>query len=291
MNRNLIRVFIDERLGAGVWGALLLSVLLSSVVLAQQTQPNNDSAKEPEKKAQASRPEQAKPAFTLTVKKKPILNITLKAEKAKLTEIADVLSKELKTTVTVAPALEKQLITIEFTELTLEPAMQLMAPEVYIDYKIQTSSSGPGKPLGIFFYPANQEPPATAVVGGSTQSLLIEGDTEDGVEPTTEAEKKRLEEQPLRVQFKDNSLSIKAKKQPLQLVLLKVGEELGIPVDIEYQPTDVIDTEINKLPVEDALRHLSPNITVFLRADLFHAERRALRLVLAEPTTTKPQGF
>jgi hypothetical protein len=59
-----------------------------------------------------------------------------------------------------------------------------------------------------------------------------------------------LEEQPLRIQFQNNILSVKAKKQPLVLVLLKIGEELGIPVDIQYEPQDVIDTEISKVSVE-----------------------------------------
>ncbi|PWT94050.1 MAG: hypothetical protein C5B55_03380 [Blastocatellia bacterium] len=289
-NLNLIRAFICARFCREVLSAFIVSLLLFPVVSAQQSQANTEAAKESGNKSQASSAN-AKPSFTLTVKAKPILNISLKAEKANLSEVAESLSKQLKTTVMVAPVLAKQLITIEYSELTLEPAMQLMAPEVYIDYQFNTSSTGPVKTLGIFFYPVDGEPSDTAVAGGSTQSLLIEGDTEDGVEPTTDEQRKRLEEQPLRVQFKDNSLSIKAKKQPLSLVLLKIGEELGIPVDIESESTDIVDTEINKLPVEEALRHLSPKITVFMRADLQRAERRALRLVLGEPSKNKPQSF
>jgi len=129
----------------------------------------------------------------------------------------------------------------------------------------------------------------TAIVKSPTQSLLIEGDTEDGVEPQTEDDKKRLEEQPLRVQFVDNNLSVKAKNQPLTLVLLKIGEELGIPVDIQYEAPDMVDTVITKLSVEDTIRKLSPNIRIFLRADLLHAERRALRLVLADPAKAAQQ--
>jgi hypothetical protein len=168
--------------------------------------------------------------------------------------------------------------------------MQMLAPEVYIDYEIQTSHAESPKALGIFFYPANQEPPVTAVVPGSSQSLLIEGDTEEGVEPTTEEQRRRQEEQPLKVQFKNNILSIKAKKQPMTLILLKVGEELGIPVDIQNDTPDLVDAELNKVTVEDAMRQLSPNITLFLRADLAHSERRALKLVLSVPEVTKPQG-
>ena len=118
--------------------------------------------------------------------------------------------------------------------------------------------------------------------------MLIEGNTEDGVEPETEGEEK--EEKPLRIFFKDNLLTVKAKKQPLSLVLLKIGEQLGIPVDIQELNSSIVDTDISKLPVEDAVRQLSPNIRLFLRADLTRAERRALRLVLAEPPKTTQQN-
>jgi hypothetical protein len=117
--------------------------------------------------------------------------------------------------------------------------------------------------------------------------MLIEGNTEDGVEPAPEAEEKV---KPLQILFKDNLLTIKAKKQPLSLVLLKIGEELGIPVDIQELTSSIIDADISKLPVEEAVRQLSPNIRLFLRADLTRAERRALRLVLAEPAKTTQQN-
>ena len=43
----------------------------------------------------------------------------------------------------------------------------------------------------------------SAVVHGSTQTMLIEGNTEDGVEPESDEEKKKKEEEePLRVTTK-----------------------------------------------------------------------------------------
>lgn len=223
--------------------------------------------------------------FVLTVKTRPILNISLKAEKARMSEVSQELSKKLKVPVFLGPERQNELITVEFSELTLEPALQLLSPTVYVDYEIDTGSGAPPKPLGIFFYDANQaEPPLTAVVTGSNQSMLIEGDTEDGVETESEEEKKKkLEEQPLRITYENKLLSVKSKKQPLSLVLLKIGEELGIPVDIQNQNLTEVDTEISKLPVEDVVRQLSPHIRLFVRADLTRAEKRALRLVLAEP--------
>ena len=267
-----------------------VSLCLASIVsVAAQKPPEPKQAPTESKPAEIKRA--AKPAFTLTVKTKPILNISLKADKAKMSDVAQELSQRLKIPVFLGPQRQNEIMSLEFSELTLEPALQLMSPAVYVDYEIDTGSSAPPKPLGIFFYDANQgEPPPTAVVNGSTQSMLVEGDTEQGVEPQNEEDKKKAEEEPLRVSFKDNNLTVKAKRQPLPLILLKIGEELGIPVDIQVDKFVIVDSDISKLPVEDAVRQLSPNIRLFMRADLTRAEKRALRLVLAEPLKATQQN-
>ena len=274
----------------------VLTMISAICAFGQEPAKPEQDAKPAIVKTDQSKPQTEKPGeklgFTLSVKTKPILNFSLKAEKVKLADIAAEISKRLKTPVFVGSGLQKEVISIEFSALTLEPAMQLLAPAVYIDYEIDTGSGMPPKPLGIFLYDASSgEPALTAVVPGSSQSLLIEGDTEEGVEPQTEEDKRRVEEQPLRIQFLNSTLTVKAKKQPLALVLLKIGEELGIPVDIQYESKDIVDTEITKLSVEDTVRKLSPNIRLFLRADLLHAERRALRLVLADPAKTAEQSL
>ena len=274
----------------------LVVLLVSSYVAAQEpTISASQDTRQRETRAQDAKPKEekavAKPAFTLKVKTKPILNLSLKAEKARLADVTEQLSKSLKIPVFLGQGMEKKLISVEFSELTLEPAMQLLAPEVYIDYEINMAAGNQPRPLGIFFYAANQsEPPANAVVRGNNQSLLVEGNTEDGVEPETEEEKKKQEEQPLRVLFENNSLTVKAKHQPLALVLLKIGDELGIPVDISSETPEIVGTVINKLPIEDAIRQLSPNVKLFMRADLQHSERRALRLVLGGPEKVTQQA-
>jgi hypothetical protein len=262
--------------------AVLVIFVCAVIGFSQQSTPE----KPPEKdaKTQTAKPG-VKPPYTLTVKTKPILNISLKAEKANMADVAHELSKRLKTPVFVGPERQKELLSVEFSELTLEPALQLLAPSVYVDYEIDTGSQDPPRALGIFLLDTDQgEPPVSAVVHGSTQSMLIEGDTEDGTE--AETDEKKLEEKPLRVTYQNYQLSVKAKKQPLPLILLTIGETIGIPVEVQDDRMDLVDADISKLSVEDALRQLSPNIKLFVRADLTRSERRVLRLVLAQPPKT-----
>lgn len=287
----------------------MLLVLVTSGI-AQQPAPaetgqkpaekeaKSQDAKSQETKSQDAKtqdPKSAKPGpklpFTLTVKTRPILNISLKAEKASMADVAQELSKRLKTPIFLGTERQKEPLTIEFSELMLEPALQLLSPTVYVDYELDSGGLEQPKALGIFLYDENQgEPPITAVVHGSSQSMLIEGDTEEGLEPATEEEKKKLEEQPVRVTYQNYQLSVKAKKQPLPLVLLKIGEQIGIPVDIQDERMDIVDADIAKLSVEDAVRRLSPNVKLFVRADLTKAERRVLRMVLPGPTKQAQQG-
>ena len=264
--------------------AWLICALLLCCTSALSQQPAAKETAAPDKKP-------VKPSFTLTVKTKPILNLSLKAEKAKMSEVAHELSQRLKIPVFLGPERQKEKISIEFSELTLEPALQLMSPTVYVDYELDTGSSLPPKALGIYFYDLNQgEPPTTAVVAGTNQAMLIEGNTEDGVEPATDEEKKKKEEEPLRIRYEHGALTVKAKQQPLPLVMLKIGEELGVPVDIQNERMDPIDANISKLPIEDVVRQLSPNIKLYYRADLTRAEKRALRIVLAEPVKAAQPG-
>jgi hypothetical protein len=277
----------------GIVSTVLVGLLACTTSFAQRpASPQSDTKQQSPKTA---KPGDAKPGaklpYELKVKTRPILNISLKADKAKMSEVAQDLSKRLKIPVFLGKERQNELLTIEFSELTLEPALQLLSPTVYVDYEIDTGGLIPPKPLGIFLYDMNQgEPPVTAVVTGTNQSMLVEGNTEDGVEPANDEERKRQEENPLRVTMLNNLLSVKAKQQPLSIVLLKIGEELGIPVDIQDQGTAVVDAEISKLPVEDVVRQLSPYIRLYLRADLTRAEKRALRLVLIGPPKTVQQN-
>jgi hypothetical protein len=72
-----------------------------------------------------------KKKYTLRITKEGITGVSLKADKAKLSEIAADLAKRLGVKVILGPNMQKEAITVEFADLTLEPAMRLLAPRVW----------------------------------------------------------------------------------------------------------------------------------------------------------------
>jgi hypothetical protein len=108
--------------------------------------------------------------------------------------------------------------------------MQLLAPQVYIDYEINRAPGVPPQPVGIYLNDEGDAPPSiNAVVMANSQAMLIEGNTEDGVEG---AEKQPEKEEPLKVTFERSVLTVKAKQQPLSVVLYKIANELSISISI-----------------------------------------------------------
>ena len=118
--------------------AALVLLVCTATAFSQQPQPEKKPA-EKDAKTQTAKPG-VKPPYTLTVKTRPILNISLKAEKANMADVAQDLSKRLKIPVFLGTERQKEPLSIEFSELMLEPALQLLSPSVYIDYEIETGS-------------------------------------------------------------------------------------------------------------------------------------------------------
>jgi hypothetical protein len=234
---------------------------------------------------QTQTPSAAKPAakkkFRLRITKGHLTGVSLKADKASLTEIAADLSKLLAAPVSLGPTMQKQIITVEFADIPLEPAMRLLAPRVFMDYEIRADAQP--KLLGIFLVGQDDPDPAKdAIVQGSSQALLFEGNTEETVEQP-------VAEEPLQVDLEDDNLTIKSKKQPLIALLITIADVLGVPAEIKYESNEIVDTVIKNTPFEDAIPRLSPNIRLYVRADLTRSERTALRLVLIQPVANAGQ--
>lgn len=228
----------------------------------------------------APSPSSARPDYTLRISTKDLISISLKAEKIPLSSVAADISKKLKVPILLGSSAGKRQVTTDFKALTLEPALQLLAPQVYIDYEINQSPGAPPQPVAIYLNEEDDAPPAiNAVVPNNSQAMLIEGNTEDGVETSENAKK----EEPLRVTYERSALTVKAKQQLLSVVLYKIASELSIPFDIKGDPREVVDLDINKASLEDAVLRMSPNVRLYVRADLRRLERRPFLMVLVAP--------
>lgn len=241
---------------------------------AEKTDSNNNEAN------QVQPNKATKPPFTLTVTEDQIIGISLKAQDATVKEIAAELSKRLRIPIAMTPIIEKHRVTVNFSDLVLEPAMQQLAPQVFIDYEIDMTPGKAPRPLGIFLQGYNEAaPPENAVVHGSSDVMIIEGDTED----TGEDKNKDEKEQELKVTYAKGELTVVAKKQPVVVVLYAIANELGIPLQVTHEIVDPISVNVQKASVESALQQISANIRLYLRADLMTQERKPLRIVLVGP--------
>lgn len=252
-----------------VFAAVLIAT--SGIFLAVDARPQGQT-----------QPQGAKPApkkkYRLRITKGYITGVSLKADKAKMSEIAADLSKRLGTRVILGPTMMKEALTVEFYDLPLEPALRLLAPHVYLDYEIRADAQP--TLLGVFLMGQDDPDPAkNAVVQGGSEAMLIEGNTED----TAEESEVQHDDDPLQVDLNDNHLTIKSKKQPLAAVVITMAEVLGVPAEIKYDSNEIVDTEIKDTPFEDAIVRISPNIRLYVRADLTRSQRTPLRLALVPP--------
>lgn len=218
----------------------------------------------------------ARPAYTLTVTKDVTPFISLTAEGARLSEVAADLGRRLNARVIVGPSLQDEKITAKFAGTPIEPAMLAIAPRVVIDYEVRQDAEP--LPLGVYLLgDADPEPSVTAVVRGTSQGMVISGNTEDtGQPPPADA--------PLRVVYNKRRLTVFAKQQMLIVVVMTIAETLGVPAEIKYETREIVNANIKDTTnIEDAIAGLSPKVRVYVRSDLNRLDKTLLRIVVVPP--------
>ena len=241
-----------------------LLVAITTTVIAQPQKLNPQKSVKP------------RPEFTLQVSNEGLIGVSLKAEKASLPRIAADLSRKLKVPVLVGRSIQTNEVTVDFKDLTLEPALHLLAPQVFIDYEINPAPGVPSRAVGIYLNGLEDPEPAVgALVPSKSETILIEGHTEE--------EAPKVDEEPTKIVYEPNSLTVSAKRQPLSVVLYRIADEMHIPFELKWETTELIDVNIDKLPLEEAMPRLSPNVRLFVRANLQKFERQPFRMVLVRP--------
>jgi hypothetical protein len=215
-------------------------------------------------------------AYTLTVTKDATPFVTLMAQDAKLSDVAADLAKQLNAKVILGPSLQNERTSARFEGTPIEPAMLAIAPRVLIDYEVRKDAQP--VPLGIFLLGQDDPAPAvSAVVQGTSQGMLVMGNTEDTGKPPANA--------PLRITYEKGRLTVFANQQPLIVVVMAIADELGVPAEIKYQSREVINANVkDSSMIEDTLAGLSENVRVYVRSDLNRLEKRLLRVVVVDPS-------
>ena len=270
---------------------VLVGVFGAAGARAQQPTPTpTPGAEEPKQQpaaAGAADAKQQQPAaakgFTLRVTKQgPVRVYKLVAKNAKVSDIAADLARQIDAPVQLSPLMQRQRVTVDFSGLDLEAALRFLAPVPLVDYVAggADDASGQPRPLAVYLYAVNETPPAlNETVKGNSEAFLIEGHTEEGTE---EYEKKKKEE-PLEIAFANNRLSVRAEKQPLSIVLIKVAGALGIPFELNHDVSEVVNLNFQQYPVDQAMRSISTAIHFYYRADLSTSEKYPIRLALSAP--------
>jgi hypothetical protein len=236
--------------------------------------------------AEQAQPRPAAKSWSVRMSRDAPHTFTVKAKESPLAEVAAEISKLTKVPVMLSPVLAKQKVTLDFGGLNLEATLRLLAPQGYIDYMAGGEGGDEPKPLALYLHALNERPPSnTAVVRGTSEAILIEGDTEEGTD--SEAQRKREEEDPLRVTWANNQLSVRARKQPLSVVLFRIASEVGVPFEMRHESAELVDVEFQNYPLDQAFRSLSPGVRFYYRVDLQTFQMQPLRLALLPPAAPR----
>jgi hypothetical protein len=261
--------------------ALAAAFAPASIFATQQagTEPKPaDAAQAPAKPAGKS--------WSVRMSKSAPHTFTVKARESQLSEIVGELAKLAKVPITLTPLMAKQKVTLDFAGLNLEATVRMLAPQGYVDYVAGGEGGGEPQPLALYLQGVNERPPSTtAAVRGNSEAILIEGDTEEGTD--SEAQRKRQEEDPLRVTWVNNQLSVRARKQPLSVVLFKIASEVGVPFEMRYESAEMVDVEFQNYSLDQAFRSLAPGVRFYYRVDLQTFQVQPLRLALLPPAVPR----
>jgi hypothetical protein len=284
----MLEAFCVRRRPTAVSCLTLVLLFSPAAALARQEAAGPAAARRPAPQApQPQTPADGKAAvkaWSVQMSKAAPHTFTVKAKDARLAEVAGEISRLLKVPVTLTPLMEKQRVTLDFGGLNLEATLRMLAPQPYVDYVLGGDDPDQPKPLAVYLQGANERPPSqTASVRGSSEAILIEGDTEEG----TDGQAQKKEEDPLKVTYANNQLSVRAHKQPLSVVLFKIANEIGVPFELRYESPEVIDVEFSNYTLEQALRSLSPEVRFYYRLDLQTFQAQPLRMALVAPASLK----
>jgi hypothetical protein len=268
----LDKAYLYRSFRAGILIGMFLFQVTSSL------QGGGESRKIPPSGAEKPTEKPASENFQLEVTQGSVLRISLSAERARVSSVAGRLAADTGIPVKLGSALQEDRITVNVSNLSLEPALERLAPRALILY--ETGGASTPRPLAIYLLaPSDPEPAWNHLLGSKSDAMILEGNTEDpaGTSAFSSAE------DPLQVRFHGRRITIRAQNQPLAAVMAVVASAIGVPTDIDFESTETLDANLADIPLEEAIGRLSPNARLYILADVRRATRTPLLLRLLAP--------
>jgi hypothetical protein len=266
----------------GVWLPFVGATgnLAATTTLPKQQQKPSASTAAKVKQARAWRVRVATTANPVTLR--------LRAKDALLSEVAAEIGRQLRIPVTLSPDLQDHRVTLALDDVVLETALQSLAPQAYLDYVIIGGGYGqPPRYKAIYLHaPDEPAPSPDAGFGNSIGITMIEGDTndlDDAAKPQSEPK-----EVPVSVRYADNKLTVRARRQPLLVVLYEIANAVNIPLDPQLESGQLVDVDFKDYDLEQSVRSLPPKAQLYLRMDLRTMMSTPLRFVLSADNLNEP---
>ena len=226
------------RLTGLLGAAILVATAAAGIAVAQQPSAGKSKA-----------------AWRVRVKQNGAYFVSVRAKAAPLPEIAADLSRRIKAPVVLSRVMEKQKVTLDFEDLPLEVALQLLAPNPYVHYELQGGAPAICREI---FLNAFNEPVPVPKLENKNISFVMTGDTE-----STDNK-----DDPLRVSYKDQRLSVNVKKQSLTAVLDRIASVLGVNFSMKQDTTDTVDLDFKEMPLEGAISYFPSSVHLHVWKDI-----------------------
>lgn len=236
--------------------------------------------------AQATLAQQIKTKFVLEVTQGNVPTVTLQAQGALLSDIVAQLTQKTGLPVVLSPKLKAERVTAKMTDVPLMLALAELAPQSFADYVVSGGWNMQPRCLGFFLQAQGERQPANdANIAPRTQAFLMEGDTEEDTS-ATRAENKG-EEPPLQVAMTQGLLNVRARQQPLSVVLYKIADSYRVPFEMRHETNELIDLNIQAATPVELLRMLPLGAQLYYRRNLQNSSDKPLRLILEKPALRK----
>ena len=95
-----------------------------------------------------------------------------------------------------------------------------------------------------------------------------------------EGQTAKVEETPMSVTTNQHLLSVRARRQPVAVVLYEIAQQLGLSFELQNDGNQLVDLDLQDQRLEDVLRQLPVPVQLMRRVNLSQGESEPLRIIL-----------